>query len=145
MKKRSDGRYKRTFTFNGRQYSVYGYNKQELDIKEHEKRLELEDRKEIHDNPTLNQYHEQWTDARRGTVKDSTLRCQYFQYESCAKVKLSNGLRLGDMKLKEINPDDIREVQRALSDGNTSQTVNDKVAVLSHIFNTAVKERRLDL
>ena len=145
MKKRQDGRYKRTFTFRGRQYSVYGYSKKELDQKEHEKRLELESRKEHHDNPTLNEYHALWTDARRGTVKESTLRCQHFQYESCANVVIStSGMKLGDMKLKEITPDDIREVQRALADGNISQTVNDKVAVLSHVFNTAVKERRLD-
>ena len=146
MKKRADGRYKRKFTFNGRQYVVYGYSKKELDQKEHEKRIELETRKEHHDNPTLNEYHTLWTDARRGTVKESTLRCQHFQYESCANVDIStSGLKLGEMKLKEITPDDIREVQRALSEGdNKSQTVNDKVAVLSHIFNTAVKERRLD-
>ena len=145
MKKRADGRYKRTFTFNGRQYCVYGYNKQELDRKEHEKRLELENRKEKHDNPTLNEYHDRWTDARRGSVKESTLRCQRFQYESCASILLSNGLKLGEMKLKEINPDDIRECQRALVSGsNTAQTVNDKIAVLSHIFNTALKERVLD-
>ena len=94
----------------------------------------------------MNQYHELWTEARRDTVKESTLRCQHFQYESCAGVEISlTGLKLGEMKLKEITPDDIREVQRTLAGGsNKAQTVNDKIAVLSHIFNTAVKERRLE-
>lgn len=145
MKKRADGRYKRTFTYNGRQYSVYGYSKKELDEKEHSKRLELESRKDTHDDPTLDQYHERWTEARRDGVKESTLRCQHFQYESCANVVVSAGLRFGSMKLREIQPDDIREVQRALAKGqNSTQTVNDKIAVLSHVFSTAVKERVLD-
>ena len=146
MNKRPDGLYKKSFSFNGRLYYVYGHNLKEVTIKEIEKRKELEEMKERRDNPTLDQYHERWTDARRGTIKESTLRCQHFQYQSCAAVVISTtGLRLGDMKLKEINPDDIREVQRDLADGsNRSQTVNDKIAVLSHIFNTAVKERVLD-
>ena len=146
MKKRADGRYQHTFTYKGKRYSVYGYSKQECTQKEHEKRLELESMRESRVNPTLDEYHERWTEARRGSVKESTLRCQYFQYESCANVRISTtGLRLGDMKLKEISPDDIREVQRELAGGaNRSQTVNDKIAVLSHLFNTAVKERVLD-
>lgn len=145
MKKRKDGRFQKTFSYNGKRYAVYGHSAQEISQKEHEKRLELENRKDTHDNPTLDQYHDRWTEARRGTIKESTIRCQHFQYESCAKVDLSSGLKLGAMKLKEINPDDIREVQRALLDGkNTTQTVNDKIAVLSHIFHTAVRERVLD-
>lgn len=146
MKKRTDGRYKRTFTYNGRQYSVYGYSKKELDEKEHARRQELESGKDRHDKPTLDQYHEAWTEARRGSVKEATLRCQSFQYKSCASVVIrSVGLKLGEMKLGEITVDDIREVQRALVLGsNTAQTVNDKIAVLSHVFNTAIKERRID-
>ena len=146
MNKRPDGLYKKSFSFNGHLHYVYGHTVTEVTMKEIEKRKELEEMKNRRDNPTLDQYHDRWTDARRGTIKESTLRCQHFQYQSCAAVVISTtGLRLGDMKLKEITPDDIREVQRDLSDGsNSSQTVNDKIAVLSHIFNTAVKERVLD-
>ena len=147
MKKRTDGLFQSSFTFNGRRFYAYGHTRQECEKKEQEKLRELINGKEKHDNPTLNQYYEMWMEARRGTVKDATLRCQRFQYETCANVEISlTGLKIGDMKLKEITPDDIREVQRALVDGsgNAAQTVNDKIAVLSHIFNTAIKERRLD-
>lgn len=146
MTKRKDGRFKRTFSYNGKIYYVYGHSKQELDRKEYEKRQALESNRETRDNPTLDEYHAKWEDARRDSVKGATLRKQTFQYNGCADVRIkSTGKRLGDMKLKEINVDDIREVQRALDDGKRkSQTVNDAIAHLSHIFHTAVDERRID-
>lgn len=144
-KKRSDGRLSRTFTFSGKRYYVYGHSKQELDEKEYQKRVELKSGKEQRDNPTLNQYHEKWTEARRGSIKESTLRCQSFQYNNCANVRIeSAGRNLGDIRMKEITVDDIREVQKALLVNHTTQTTNDAIAHLSHIFHDAVKERRID-
>ena len=145
MKKRADGRKCRTFTYNGKRYFVYGYDKQELDQKEYEKRQELENRKESRDNPTLSQYYEKWTDARIGTVKESTANKHAIRFNQCAKVTIEDaGKPLGDLKLKEITPDDIREVQRTLQDKRATQTVNDYISTLSHVFSTAVKERRID-
>ena len=143
--KRKDGRMQRSFTVCGKRYYVYGTTKQELDQKEHEKRTDLESKLDRRTNPTLDQYHEKWEEARQDVVKISTLRCQSFQYQACANVRIeSAGKRLGDIKLREITVDDIRETQRALQDGRTTQTVNDALAVLSHIFNDAILERRLD-
>ena len=146
MKKRSDGRIQRTFTYNGKRYFVYGHNKKELDEKEHMKRLELETKKDTRDNPTLDQYHEKWEKELAKSVKGSTIRSHGFRYKACANIRIeSTGQRLGDMKLKEITVDDIREVQEGLQNGKrTTETVNNDIAHLSHIFHTAVIERRID-
>lgn len=146
MRKRKDGRYKRTFVFNGRQYSVYGYSKQELDKKEYEKRSALEEKRDIRENPTLDQYHEKWEKELAKSVKGSTIRSHSFRYKACANIVIqSTGQRLGSMKLKEITVDDVREVQEGLQNGKrTTETVNNDIAHLSHIFHTAVKERVLD-
>ncbi len=143
--KRSDGRFQKSFTYNGKKYYVYAKTKDELEEKYLEKRAALKQGKEDHDNPTLDRFHERWTENRSGSIKPATLRCQHFQYESCANV-IVNGKRLGDHKLAEIKPDDIRQVQKALqaSGKNTTQTINDKIAVLSHIFHDAIRERYID-
>ena len=144
-KKRNDGRLQRAFTFNGKRYFVYGHSKQELDEKEYQKRAELKSGKEQHDNPTLNQYHEKWTEARRGSIKESTLRCQGFQYNACAIVFIETaGRKLEEMRIKEITVDDLREVQKSLLVTRTTQTTNDSLSHLSHIFHDAVRERRID-
>ncbi len=146
LKRRKDGLYYSTFTFNGKSIYVYGRTKAELEEKERIKRNQLIEGKEQHDSPTLEQFHDMWTESRQGTVKEATLRCQHFQYKSCADVIIKSlNRRLGDIKLKEITSDDIRAVQRTLIDnGNSEQTVNDKIAVLNHIFSDALKERRID-
>lgn len=146
QKKRSDGRLAKTFVFNGKRYYVYGRSPEELDQKINAKREELKQGKQDHDDPTLDNYHEKWTENRRYSTKESTLRCQHFQYKSCADVKI-NGKRLGEYRLSEIKPDDIRTVQKALKEGerkNTTQTINDKIAVLNHIFHDAIRERYID-
>ena len=145
QKKRADGRIQKRFTYDGKVYSVYGKTQAEANAKAYERLQALQQGKEDHDNPTLDLFHERWTENRSGSIKESTLRCQHFQYESCAKIKV-NGKRLGSYRLTEIKTDDIRQVQRALLDAgeNTTQTINDKIAVLSHIFHDAMLERYID-
>lgn len=145
QKKRADGRLRRVFTFNGKKYYVYGYSSQELEDNYLKKKSELEAGKDQHDNPTLNQYYEIWTNGRKGTVKESTLRCQHHQYNTCSKILISSLNKFfGELKLREITTDDIREVQNALLKSNKPSGVNDKIAHLSHVFSDAVKERRID-
>ena len=149
---RADGRLQRAFTFEGKKYVVYGRSKDEVEDKLLKKKAALREGKEDHDNPTLDKFYERWTENRKDSIKPSTLRCQHFQYKSCSDVKI-NGKRLGQFRLSDIKPDDIREVQKALLEGreiskfarkNTTQTVNDKIAVLNHIFHDALNERYID-
>ena len=142
-KKRADGYLTKTFTFDGKRYYVYAKDRKELEKKAYEKLQELEQGKADHDNPMLDKFYEKWTDNRRDSIKEATLRCQYFQYKSCADVKIG-AKRFGDFRLADIKPDDIRIVQKALLEKNTTQTVNDKIAVLNHLFRDAVKERYID-
>ena len=119
MKKRKDGRYKRTFTFRGRQYSIYGYSKKELDQKEYDKRLELESKQELRDNPTLDQYHEKWEEGVAQTVKESTIKSNSFRYKACSDIVIqSTGIRLGNMKLKEITVDEYYRLSPTTIDDN---------------------------
>ncbi len=142
-KKRADGYLTKTFTFNNKRYYVYAKDRKELERKAFEKLHKLESGEIDHENPTLDKYHETWTKNRRNSIKEATLRCQHFQYQSCADVLIGDK-RLGDFRLSEIRPDDIRTVQRTLLEKNSTQTINDKIAVLNHMFIDAVKERYID-
>ena len=136
----------RTFTFEGKRHYVYGHTKKEAAEKERLRREELLQGKERRENPTLSQYYERWTDLRRDSVRGATLHAQAFHFKACAQVHIkSTGMDFGDMKLKAITADDVYDVQRALlASGRSSRTVNDYIAHLSHVFRTAVNERRIE-
>ena len=145
--RRKDGYLRKTFTFkDGKRYSVYAKSKKELEDKIYQKKQQLEidyeQGKKNHDDPRLDAFYEKWVEIRRDSIKEATIRCQHFQYDTCANV-LIDGKRLGDYRLSEIKPDDIRTVQKELVKKNNTQTVNDKIAVLSHIFHDAIRERYL--
>ena len=158
QKKRADGRFQKSFTFNGSRYYVYGRSMQELDEKKDQLKAKLKAGKEAHDNPTFEQYYRTWTDNRRGSIREATLHSQAKQYNIFSAVKIeSTGKEIGKMKLSEITVDDIREVQKKLvnkkrpagEDGQeralyTTQTINDILAHVKHVFKTAVEERKID-
>lgn len=146
MKKRKDGRYKRTFTFNGRQHSVYGHSKQELDRKEHEKRLLLESNKESRDNPTLDQYNDRWIKFHEKEVKANTIYSENSIYRRISEAPVDGtGQRFGGLKLKDITTDDVRELQTYLHDvkGLSTSGVNQTLSYLSTVMKNAVNEQRI--
>ena len=136
----------RTFTFDRRRYYVYGHTRKEAIEKERQKLEELTAGKSRRDNPTVSQYYERWTELRRGSVRGATLHAQYFHFKACAEVYIpAVRIPFGEMKLNEVTADDVHEVQRALiAGGRSTRTVNDYMAHLSHVFKTAVHERRID-
>ena len=145
QKKRTDGRYKRTFVVNGQRYYVYGRSKQELDRKEYEKRQAIERGEQSRSNPTFAEYYSIWTDARRGSCSTSTLRRQASIFRAVSVIRISGaGRAFGELRLSAVTVEDIRAVQSALMDQHATQTVNDYIAHLSHVFKTAVDERRID-
>lgn len=145
QKKRQDGRLQKSFSFNGKRFFVYGRTAQELAQAEHKKRKELEQGAEDRENPTLDKYYERFTDHRRSKVKESTIRSQAIQYRNCAGVKVDkNGRTLGSMRIQEIKPYDIQKVQAELEkSGRTTETVNNCMAHLSHVFTAAVRDETL--
>lgn len=162
--RRADGsiRLEYRFTVDTQRISVYGYTVNECREKELAKRQELADGMERRTNPTLDQFRDTWSETRTGSTKESTLRTQYYQYVACADVVIkTTNKRLGDMKIREITSQDIREVQNALRDpehatfraGNvagkrrtaphkprTTNGTNDAMAHLSHVFDAARDE-----
>lgn len=144
-KKRNDGRLQKSFYFNGKRYYVYGRTAQELTHAEHEKRLKLEQGAEDRENPTLNSYYDRFTDYRRSKVKESTIRCQSFQFRNCADIPVDKtGRTLGEMRMQDIKPYDIQAVQSALEKSKRkTETVNNCMAHLSHVFNAAVRDETI--
>lgn len=141
IKKRADGRVVKTFTFNGKKYFAYGYDKQEAERKAYEKLQALENGKEEHDNPTFKGFYNMWVKSRQGIVTQATLRSQQCHYNTISKIEI-NGNSFENYRISEIKAEDIRVIQRKLfENGNKAQTVNDKVNFLSHIFSDAVKEQ----
>ena len=154
-KKRSDGYLKKTFTVDGKKYYVYGHSQKELFDKEKAKREEIEQGFEKRNNPTVSQYYDRWTERRKGTIKESTLRGQIKMYNAIAKIEIPDIQRaFGDLKLKEVKIDDLEIVQAELKKGEVqkdgtrkerkTQSVNDYMSHFSHCMNDALKERLID-
>lgn len=146
QKKRPDGRLCRTFRYEGKKYFVYGHTAQELRDNEKQRREELEKGKIDRKNPTLYDYYDRFTENRRGKVKESTIRSQACQFRDCAEVRLEkHGRTLGGMRIRDIKPYDIQAVQLALGKSKrTTETVNNCMAHLSHVFNAAVKDETIE-
>lgn len=144
-KKRDDGRLQKAFTFEGRRFYVYGRTQQELAKAEYDKRMELEQGLEDRENPTLNKYYERFTERRRSKVKESTIRSQNIQFRNCADVAIdATGRTLGSMRIQDIKPYDVQTVQAELEKSDrTTETVNNCMAHLSHVFNAAVRDETL--
>lgn len=143
-KKRTDGRIQKSFTFKGHRYYVYGHDKKEVERKAIARLQELEKGLLDHDNPTMDSYYERWANNRIGIVKEATLRTQALFFNSVKDIHVNN-TRFGEYRLSDVKADDIRELQkRLLNNGNSEQTVNDKLAFISHMFHDAVKERYID-
>ncbi len=144
-KKRTDGRMQKNFRVNGKRYIVYGKNAKELFENEKMKREEIENGFRKRNNPTMTEYYERWTEGRRGTVKESTLRGQLKMYKAISEVIIPSAKRkFGELKIKEISIDDLRAVQSELIKTRHTQTVNDYLAHLGHCMGDALKERVID-
>ena len=144
LKKRSDGRYQASITFNGKRYMVYASTAKELNEKKVKKLRKLEAGAQDHANPTLDKYYDTFTELRRSKVRESTIRTQKSSYRNCADVKI-DGFKLGDMRIRDITPKDCQRVQQALINSKLSaRTVNDCMNHLSHVFNAAVKDETIN-
>lgn len=143
---RSDGRTNVSFRFNGRTYTVTGRTKEEAYRKKEERLESLKAGLEDRINPTLNSYYEKvFTPNRREKVEESTIRSQGCQFRDAASIIIEGtGLSFGELKMQEVKTRDVQYVQRALRDsGRTTETVNNILAHVSHVFNRAVLDRTI--
>lgn len=143
--KRSDGRYRRSFKYEGKRYYVYGKSKKEAAEKEIEKLKQLKEGEAERKNPTLNQYYTTFTNCRRGSVKEASIRCQSFMFNAAANIEIDgNKKTLGELRINDITPKDIQHVQMELANTErTTETVNNIMAHLKHVFNAAVKDETI--
>lgn len=144
-KKRADGNYKKSFTVDGKRYYVYGRNNKELFEKELEKREEIARAREQRTNPTFSEYYERWVDARRATIRPTTIRGQLCQYRVISAIFIPKAnCTFGELKIREITIDDLRTVVTELVKIRKTQTVNDYMAHINHCMRDAMKERVID-
>lgn len=148
--KRSDGLMQKSFRVKikgvTKQFVVYGHSEKELTEKEQEKRKEIESGIEKQENPSVSDYYSRWINGRKESVSEATLRTQekYFGVISSIKLAELSNIRFGDMKIKEVNIENLRSLQAALKSDRKSQTVNDYMSMIKHIFSDALKERVID-
>lgn len=144
-KKRNNGLLRRTFTFNGKRYTVYGHDNTELSIKETVKRQELEKGLQSRVNPTITEYFDRWSDRRRGTVTEATMRRNRHMFDGAAKTEIKGiNTTFGQLKMKECQLDDLLQVQRVLADKYSTRTVNDTMDLIKQIFKQAYNERMIE-
>lgn len=145
-KKRPDGRYQSFFTYEGKRYCVYGQNQKEILDKKLKKITLLQSGLLDHDNPTLNDYYDEFEEVNRNKVKPSTIRSQRTWFDACAMVPITKtGTTLGQMRIRDIKPKDCQKVQKTLIDsGKSSRTVNNYLDHLKHVFTVAVRDETID-
>lgn len=141
-KKRKDGRLQRKFKIDGKTYYVYGKTAAELNEKQMKKTADIKSRARRRHNPTLDEFYERWT-AGRVNVKASTIYTQKCEYKTASEVVVG-GLRFGDLKVSEIQADDIRTLQKKLSEKETANYVNQIIKHISHLLNAAVDDEIID-
>ena len=148
--KRADGLLQKSFRVKvkgvNKQFVVYGHTEKELTEKEKRKREEIENGIEKQDNPSVSEYYDRWVEGRRETVSEATIRAQNKFFGVMKKIKMGelSNIAFGEMKLRAVTIDDLRELQTKLKEGRKTQTVNDYLSLLKHIFSDAFKDRVLE-
>lgn len=133
---RADGKYRRSFRFNGKQTAVYGSTLKEckqkyLDtIKSIDEGVYSSSRK-----PTMDAYKDEWIKGRKLSRKnkDSTLNHYHVLYKHISA-------EFGKMRIDQIKPTHIKAFQRKLSDSLKPKTVNDIIGLMQNILETAVED-----
>ncbi len=142
LKRRKDGLLKRSFTFEGKRFYVYGHDQKDLCRKEAAKREELSKGIEARKNPKLKDYFTEWDARRAGTVKETTICTQRRIFEQVAKVYIpARDRAFGEIGIADITTADVFEVQRELAKTRSTNCTNQYIDLLRHVMKTARIER----
>ncbi len=141
--KRKDGRLQYRFTVNGVRYTVYGWNAAEIREKEKKKREEIETGLAARGRTVkLRDYVTRWIENKEGTIKDSSIQTYKKSFPTILDVQIGQKC-FGDMRLIDIETQDIRAVQKALAHRNTIHTTNHYIGLLSSVMHSAVSVDRI--
>ena len=151
--KRKNGLYEQRFTVNGKRYSVYGHTMKECREKEAAKRAEIESGTyKAGSAVSLDDYFSRWIDNKAATVKEATTRTDRILYGWIQKAPIDAAGRLfGTLKVKDIEVQNVRDLQRNLKEGYTTKeggrvqlstrSCNDTLALLRSILKAAMFDR----
>lgn len=158
-KGRPDGLKRVSFTLDGKRYYCYGHTLAEARERVPERKAQIKQKRiKKAKDMTFAEYYAQWAAAREGVVKPATIRKQESQFNTASGVPLDMlGTTIGNIQLTEIETQHIKILQKRLlvglksdKSGNESvidrspQTVNDTIALISHVLRDAVNERVID-
>lgn len=133
-----NGLLRKTFTYQGKRFYIYGRNNTELFENEQRKRKELENGTKDRENPTLSTYYDYFTGIRRTEIKESTLRGQRIQFNLLANTEIKPGYLFGNVRIKDITRRDIETIrQKLIENGQTPEHLNICFAHLNHVLNCA--------
>lgn len=134
-RQRDDGRIECRFNVDGKRYSCYADTVKECREKERELRDEIASGLYTKNrNLTLDKYYEEWTNARKGTIKGNTALGNSSRYKNHIKPAL------GHRKLVEIERREIIQLQQKLVENQEPSSVNAIIVQIKTMLNDAVKE-----
>ena len=83
---------------------------------------------------------------RKNSILSTTIRSHQNFLKRICDIKIDyRGHRFGDLKLREVEPDHVREVQRRLEkQGLYSTTINATISEIRSVFKEAVIDRIVD-
>lgn len=129
---RPDGRLEKRFTYNGRRYSVYGFDKKEIEQNERDLKNEV-DQGIVRSAMTLTAYFNKWCSVREAdpNIKPATIYTDKRRYKKIEPI-------LGAKKIKDIRKDHIRDMMNQLhAEGVSSKGIKDTLSLLSSIMKDA--------
>ncbi|MCR5836713.1 MAG: site-specific integrase [Lachnospiraceae bacterium] len=135
VRKRDDGTLEKRFTINGKRYSVYGKTSKEIVQKEQELRKKIElGIYTPNRNITLDGYFKEWIEAKRNSIKGSTLKTHISYYNKHISIKL------GKRKIQQIERREIINFQSELVKTLSVSTVNSIIKTLKMILYDAIND-----
>lgn len=141
--KRPDGRLEYRFTVNGKRRSTYGWSITEAREKAQKKRQEIEMGLATRGRSvTLRDYVSQWIESKEGTIKDSSIQSYKRSFPTMLEIQI-NKKCFGDMRIVDIETQDVRTVQKAIAEVNTVHTTNHYIGLLCSVMRSAVNDDRL--
>lgn len=145
MYRTSKGLIRCRFTVNGQRIDVYGKTANEARQKELERRQEIEEGLyKSGENISLDDYFSRWLEAKQGTVKETTLRSNAMMYATMSKTAIDKaGTLFGTLKVKDIEVQNVRDLQKALAATHSTRTTNDTISMLKGILKSAVQIDRI--
>lgn len=136
MKKRTDGRYTKTVTVEGKRQFIYGYSEEEVLDQYLELKMKLKKGMQLDDNITLGEMAIEWYDIY---IKDEKSQKTQDMYKSIINTHIAE---FADYKLKDIKPIMIDKYFKKL---NKSKSLEHKIRItFNQIFKLAIANKIID-